>query len=242
MRPTLVGLWIALSLGLGLGCTPSETPSNNREPEDLTSLKVRSAGQLPEVEYALPALDDGRVEFPVPKGWNTLPRSDSRLIGFFKENQGRLPLILIEAKDVPDATIRTVTRDNVEEFAAWTRSYLKETLGDEKLLEPVRPMILGDQPVARYVRRQRLRLGGGPTVDAEGQVLLIIHNGRLYEISLKVRSKQLREDRDAAYALAAGVKFLSGPSPDNGSETPGMSGENDMPEEEAGTPNEDPGM
>lgn len=164
-----------------------------------------SADNLPIGDY-LPPLDGGRVEVPIPSGWTPLPRESKYLARFFKNDKNGLPRIEITAEDKSYGDIDTVSDANVIQFATAVAEDLKSQ--GKKLLEPVLPMMLGPTSCARYVVKVELVMPQG-SVIAERQTLIARHNGRTYNIQLLVLPNKLLTDRDAAYAICAGMKFSS---------------------------------
>ncbi|HZL88702.1 MAG TPA: hypothetical protein VFB96_10045 [Pirellulaceae bacterium] len=227
MRPTFWGALLAASLLLA-GCDHS---TGGRQPGSSASSAQQPAGpkrytaeDLPEVGERLPPLDDGRVDFAAPKDWRTLSRDWKFLARFVKGQQDNsLPRITVSAMPASPA-MEDVTEENVGEFTGQMQSRSQEVEG-RKLLEPERPIILGDHAWSRHVRQLRGRSG-----HAVVQSLATARGGRLYLIELTVDSagdsnddfaKAILTHRDTAYAVAASWKFLGeaakeGPkSPDN---------------------------
>lgn len=211
---------ILVSLATMLGCsgdtasstaTPPETPepatSNaSVEPAATAAQEIRKipAEGLPIGDY-LPPLDGGRVEFPKPAGWTPLPRESKYLVRFFKDDKNGLPRIEITVEDKAYGDIEAVTEENVVLFAKAVEDDLKSQA--KKLLEPVLPMMIGATGCARYVVKVELKMPQGSVV-AEKQTLIARHGGRTYKIELLVLPNKLVADRDAAYAICAGLKFL----------------------------------
>jgi hypothetical protein len=179
--------------------SPSSPASQSQEVR-----KVPAQG-LPIVDL-LPPLDSARIEIPTPSGWSPLPRDSKYLVRFYKDDKNGLPRIEIIAEDKSYAGLETATEQNVGELA---RSVAKELEGQgKKLLEPVLPMVIGSTPCARYVLNVELKLPQSSIV-AERQTLIVLRDKRVYTIQLLVLPKRLLADRDAAYAVCAGLKFDS---------------------------------
>ena len=54
----------------------------------------------------------------------------------------------------------------------------------------------------------RLNLQGAVKTKVEKQVLVTIHNGRQYTVALRAKDEeQLRDAKNAAYAVMAGLQF-----------------------------------
>ena len=200
-------------LGLG-GCGSSsqvepgsdEGPAATAEP-----LKRRDAASLPPVDDYLPPLDDGRVEIAPPKGWKTLARMPKYLVNF---NQGKsvndFPRISITAENAPAGTT-DLTEANAYEFAAAVAAQLRAEK-KKAIAESPKPIILGDRVWSRYVRNPFF--GGDPIAI---QMLQTVHGGRQYNVELIVNVKDERDyaadlqtSRDAAYSVAAHMKFPAG--------------------------------
>jgi hypothetical protein len=157
----------------------------------------------------MPPLDDDRVEIAKPQGWQAMPRDSAFLTRFYRTNRNGLPRIEITVEPRTYGDLATVTSENVEQFV----KLVAERLGDLELVEKVIPLQIGDTPCARYVGRVDLKLSAGQTISAERQRLLVLQDGRLYTIDLLVMPKTLRQSRDAAYAVCAGLRFGGGQQP-----------------------------
>lgn len=186
-----------------------KSPSSTAPAAD--AIKRRDPSSLPAVGDYLPPLDDGRVEIAPPEGWKTLPRHADFLVVFNKgESANDFPRISITASDTSSG-IADVTEDSAGAFA---EAMAKQLRSEKKsfIAEPPKPIILGDQTWSRYVRN--------PIYNGEPiaiQMLQTVRGGRQYNVELIVNVKvqdqyaeDLKAGRDAAYAVAANMKFLKG--------------------------------
>jgi hypothetical protein len=172
-------------------------------------VKEIPANSLPAVSDPIPNLDGGRIDVAPPEGWKFLPRSSDYVIRFYQSDPNGLPRIEITGEDWGQGNVmRTVSRENVEQFAQLIDAELKKA--GKELIEPVLPMVIADTPCARYVRGitlQYRRDGKVSNMFAERQVLLTLYNGRLYTIDLRVLPQTLLQYRDYGYAVCGGLKF-----------------------------------
>ena len=226
--------WTAVCLLLLAGC-PSSKPVAEKtgkaknvaaksKADPPSGPRMRPVSELVvKVADYLPPLDEGRIEIARPAGWEVGARQIGYVAWFhrYKDTQA-LPHIRITVENTPPDAPPDVTRENVEQFAKWLAGYVKQNLNkDEKLIEPVVPMIVGDNAVGRYVRKGRYR-----GADAEQHMLVTSHGGRLYtlqQLVLKGDLEKKHDIRDAAYAVAASFKFHAAgttPSPDTNFQTP----------------------
>jgi len=179
-----------------------------------SSIKRRERDSLPAVEAYLPPLDEGRVQVAPPEGWRPIARDAKYLARFVKGDAAELPRIAVTAADSPSPEVTNVTEENVEELIGPLTAKSKE--GKKKPVEPVRPIILGDQVFARHVRMARYN--DEPCAIASLQT---VRDGRLYSVELYVKAgsdgseypKFLKQHQDAAYAVAANLKFGDDPQP-----------------------------
>jgi hypothetical protein len=158
----------------------------------------------------LPPLDDGRVILSAPKDWAVLPRRRGYLTQFYRDKtqQVRVPRIWVTVEESTLPEIRTVDADNLEQFAQLVAQRLKDN--GTKLVEPVRPMMIGDTPCARYVLLTTFsstERGQTQKLTAERQILEVLAGGRLYTIDLHVPPRKMLDYRDAGYAVAASMSF-----------------------------------
>jgi hypothetical protein len=133
----------------------------------------------------------------------------------FAEKTGASPpRILIEAEAAPSGGPNNATRDNIDQFKAYIEPIVQKSLLEgETLREPVRMVILGDKPWARYIRGGKFK---GMAVDR--QILKTVAGGRIYTMELQVFRGNLLDHRDSAYAVAAGVNFLQADAAGGGGE------------------------
>ena len=76
------------------------------------------------------------------------------------------------------------------------------------MLEPIRPMVLGDVPCLRYVVSKGYKLGD-KVIQGECQVVMTLHAGHIYTVSLDVYRGTLIANKNRAYVVVAGMDFLT---------------------------------
>jgi hypothetical protein len=166
--------------------------------------KVVNVKNLPPLEDPLPAQDEGRVEVAGPKTWRPMSRRESYVAGFSPGSGSTPPRVLVRAKAAPAGSPAAVSAENIAAFETYIEPVLAEELkGKKDIREPVRMLIIGDRPWARYVR-----IGSMQGQGVERQFLVTVANGRLYTVELQVFMGQLLDHRDSAYAIAGGMRFL----------------------------------
>jgi hypothetical protein len=166
--------------------------------------KHYARADLPKLEDYLPPQDEGRVEVAAPRGWNVMGKKTDYVARFAEKTGSSPPRILIKAEAAPSGGPSNVTQDNVAEFKACMEPVVQQNLLEgETLREPIRIVILGDKPWARYIRGGKFK---GMAVDR--QILHTIAGGRMYTMELQVFRGNLMDHRDSAYAVAAGMNFL----------------------------------
>ncbi len=172
-------------------------------------IKQYKLSELPKLGDPLPPLDGGRVQLAPPTGWHVLPRSSDYVTGFYKTDRNKLPRIIIDGADEADGPA-TLTAAELPAFVKKIEAEVNKDLTDnEVLLEPVRPLILGDTPCARYVRAAKIRVLSS-AVAAEQMFLVTVLNGRRYTLRLQVAKGELLGARDACYSVAAHLKPAEG--------------------------------
>lgn len=174
-----------------------------------SGVKQYAPSQLPKVEQQLPALDGGRIELPTPEGWAFAAQGKGLLTRFHLKGRTGIPQILVKAEDSAGG-IATVTAANVAEYAGQVQAELDALVAQKKttVIEPVRPLILGNQAWARYVLSAKLPNKVKATI--ERQVLRTTQAGRTYTIDLQVNNTELGKHRDHAYAIGASTRFHAG--------------------------------
>lgn len=160
-------------------------------------------------------IDDGRVEVAPPKDWKRLPRSDKYLVCFTHADRAGLPRITVTSEPFSSSVFENVTSDNLVDFGKFRLEALSG--GDEpgELIETVRPLQLGERVWIRYVVASSFG-----NAAAEKQILETVHEGKLYRIELQVAPETLTVHRDAAYAVAAKMRFIDADAVSPTIETP----------------------
>lgn len=200
----------ALMLGLlvlvGCGSSSKATGGGKLNPPPKSSYAL---SDLPQAEFNLPEVDEGRVRIPTPATWRSGSRRSDLLVWFYYRDRNGMPRILVRARDAA-SEFRNTTADNIEAYAAATMARLES---EPALLEPVKVMTLGEQPCLRYVLAGRTEQGAA----IDRQFLLVTHQGREYEIEMQVLGGTIHQFKTAAYTVMAQLKFANG----NGSSASG---------------------
>lgn len=190
------------------GCASEEPVPKDRNAAKLPAMEDDWQVKRYTVEGLTPTedeflIDDGRIEVAPPKDWNRLARSDKYLVCFTRSDRTGLPRITVTAEPFASAVFTNVTTDNLVDFGKFRLEELTGGDEPEKLLETVRALQLGENFWIRYVRPASFR-----NAAAERQILETVHDGKIYRVELQVISGMLKEHRDAAYAVAAKMRFI----------------------------------
>ena len=201
---------------------PAESPAKPLTLRTVTADSLRLTEVLAD---AIP-VEPGKLEVSGPVDWGLAPRSSDYIARFYldRTRRTRLPRIWLTAKTIPEPAIATVTKENVVEYATNVAKQLASE-SDQELLEPVIPMLIGNRPCARYVRKTRFKFKDGNNVRsivAERQVLVTMVAGREFTVDLHILPGEIKQFRDLAYAVLAGIKFLdtTEPAPEDLPEEP----------------------
>jgi hypothetical protein len=204
--------WSLVIVALAIaGCDTAARDEDRTAAGDGPSVKSYTAADLPQVADPLPTfLDDGRFEVSPPQDWHVLSRERKYEARFTKHpDPNRLPRITISALPAVGG-IDDVSEDNLAEFVEQMQ-LRADSVKSRRMLEPCRPVILGDIPWSRHVRYIS---ASGP---AAVQALETARGGRLYVIELIVQAKEdsdeafaaaILTERDTAYAVAANWRFV----------------------------------
>jgi hypothetical protein len=155
-------------------------------------------------EY-MPPLEEGRLEIAPPEGWEFVRAGSEYVVAFVPKGRelNKLPRILLSAEESPLPDVTQVDSSNVESFV----QKVKQLRSAEKLAEPVRAIVLGNNAFAHYVTMAKRK---GNVVAR--MVLDTVANNRQYSLRLEVYDREFPKYRDAAYAVAAGMKFGGTPA------------------------------
>ena len=210
--PALLVLLI-LSMSVG-GCGPpsSETAPKRDEADGSGARDERYQASDLSIgigEY-MPPLEGGNLEIASPQDWDWARPGGDYLVGFVPHGSelNSLPRILVSSEECPYPGIRQVSEDNVQEFA----QSVSDSVADQELAEPVRPLILGENAFVCQVTFAKRK-----NAVVSRQILETVAAGRRYIVRLEVYERQFDKYRDAAYAVAMSMKFGAGggsPPPD----------------------------
>jgi hypothetical protein len=188
-----------------MGC---ERPGADKAGESIST--GRPSGAIK--EYSLPDLQDkignympplegGSLEIAAPSGWEWSWAGSGYLVGFHEKDSSlnNLPRILVSVEDSPFLGITNVDDGNITELV----NQVSKSVAGKELNEPTEPIILGGGKWARYVDFAKK----GNAVVAR-QTLKTVAGGRLYTIRLDVHAPKFSTHEQAAYAVAASMKFF----------------------------------
>jgi hypothetical protein len=228
----LAVLWAVLSAGCGAAnnratsanqdtteassenASSSQSSVNKTNAIQVLELKTYTLEQLPAVrsDESLYRLDGGRITVAPPGEWQFGSKQKNIVCRFYLTDREGLPRIVVRSEPTVVGEIKDVTAENVVAYAEEVAKDL-EAKG-KKPQENLRPLILGENPWVRYVKKARYPRGGEGSqdmVDAEWQVLQTVRGGRTYYVDWQVLAGKLATEttqRDAAYAVAGTMKFL----------------------------------
>jgi hypothetical protein len=207
--PGLVVAVLLLTLPVLAGCGGGAPSGGGGSGGGDGGVKQYLPAQLPKVEQQLPPLDGGRIELPTPDGWAFAAQGKGLVTRFHLKGRTGIPQIVVKAEDAAGG-IATVTAANVVEYADQVQAELDAQVAQKRatVLEPARPLLLGNQAWARYVLSAKLPNKVKATI--ERQVLRTTQSGRTFTIDLQVNNTELSKHRDHAYAIAASTRFHAG--------------------------------
>ena len=169
------------------------------------------SGPLPNLGKHVGDFDSDRLQVAVPVGWRSLGPT-RKVVARFAEDFDSLPRIWIRAEALSAYRIEEIedlTAENVRSFADQLAKELQRR--KVKLLEPVKPMSVGNRFFARYVISTRFTTRdrhGSPTAkQTERQILKTVAAGRVYTVDLHVPVGEIPEHRNIGYAVMAGLKI-----------------------------------
>jgi hypothetical protein len=155
---------------------------------------------LPELADPLPPLDGGRLIVAGPKDWVLPPRDPRWLARFQRDSSTAYPSILIraEAHDGPDLTAETATQ-----LAEQVQAELEKDAKSGSAPQ-VQPLLIGEFAGVQYVDERRTRAN-----RVERLVLITARGSRRYSVELQALSGTRDKYRNAALAVAHGLKIQS---------------------------------
>jgi hypothetical protein len=187
------------------GCGASNQPTLVRDPVPVqTGASKEAAGaidpaKLPKLADPLPPLDGGRVEVAAPEEWKAASRDPRWLARFILAIGSQYPSILVTAEEAGQPT--ELNGDTVDGFAGQVRDELAKR--DSKSLPEVRPLVVDGFVGVYYEDSPRTR-----SAQLDRMTIATLAGGRKYTVELQALSGTLEKYRDAALAVALGMKFL----------------------------------
>ena len=196
---------------LSSGCGGKNDGDSQQGKNGAQQTKRVAREQLPGLGTEMTKLDGGRVTLSPPENWYVSEPNAKYVARFslFKKGESSLPLVVVTAEDSPFAKLNNLTEPDLDAFAR----HMSELVNQRgKVLERVRPMVIGNVPCIRYVKAANFvfRTPKMEKIEGEQQMLQTLQGGRLYTIELRVRKDTIRTHRDAAYAVLASMKFGEG--------------------------------
>jgi len=187
----VVWLVVALALPAGCGKAPSDAPPRKRP------AVAGTAQELPALADYLPPLDDERIEFAPPTGWDVPPASSNYVVRAQKSARETYPSIVVTAEDFEG--IADVSTENVKEFAGQVAAAV------EKDKSAVTPMEFGKFVGVAYRKRAKVRKPVTRILDVLYLETLVA--GRKYRIELRCEEGSLEKSQPYLFAVAKGIKF-----------------------------------
>ena len=152
-----------------------------------------------------PPLDEGRIELAPPEKWHVGSRQSGLVVWYHEFKDAKLlPQIRVKAEDAPEGAPQDATVEGAKEYAQWVDKWVHEQIGDETLVEPVVPLVLGDNAFGRYVRAGKYKNN-----PAHRQILVTTLAGRVYIIETIVFAGDLERTRKHVldgYAVGASLR------------------------------------
>jgi hypothetical protein len=201
--------WCSCISLIGCGGGAAEGEQAGSEASEGVGVKEVTLDKLKPLGDPMPELDNGRILITPPKDWHTLGRNAAYLAAFSHAKGSQLPLITVKTYDPKVSGFESVTSENVLEYATAVQAALASQYGEKlnsNIAEQAKPMKIGENAFARYVKNAKNSQG----VALHVQVLETVQGGRAYAVELQVVKGAIVTDRDFAYAVAGGLKFLKG--------------------------------
>lgn len=224
--------WLAWGAAVLLvaGCGTESTSNSGRVKRadgglataDNTQVRHYTVDQIgEELGGYLPPLDKQRLHIAPPAGWHVEPRSSKYLARFVFDETHRSPLprITVTAEDADFDEPVDLDEKSLGLFLDLLDSALSDS-ARKGMLEPMKPMVLGDVPCVRFVVGKVYRRGN-KKIRGECQIVKTLHAGRIYTVALDVYRGTLLEHHNEAYVVVAGMEFLAGDSANGDMAKPG---------------------
>jgi hypothetical protein len=172
-------------------------------------IKRREVADLPEVDPYLLPVDNRRLHVAPPKNWRLLLSDGNNLLRFaLGDDDNSLPRLTVNAAASPVPKLAEIDESSIGKLIqAITQASLAS---NRKLIEPVRPIFLGDQLFLRHVRLARFNNQTCAIVS-----LQTVREGRLYTVDLYIPAGPdgtdyatgVKEHQNVAYSVAARLRF-----------------------------------
>jgi hypothetical protein len=219
---TILFLYLTIRVGRQGNSSTVPTAPPSTSPSEIHHFAVGDLSPL--ATYLSDDLDEGRLRVAPPKAWYVAPHDKKYLVEFLWMRQSALPRITIEASDASFPQLRDVTEANLpefrEKFIALLDESTRQTVDENAVM-----LIVGGIPCLAYSLTKQFRVGT-LEVPGEREVLVTLHKGRLYTVTLDVRAGRLVDYNGDAFAVVAGLQFVE---PASSGEKPLSPGETNKP-------------
>jgi hypothetical protein len=215
-------LLLVVAAGL-VGCgpaTPESAPDSVQPAGTASSDSAYQAGDLKiAIGQYMPPLEGGALQIAAPENWDWARPGGDYLVGFVPRGSelNNLPRILVSSDPNPYAGVSQVGQDTLPQFI----QLVSAAVADQKLADPVRPLILGDRAWAYYRTFAKRK-----NAVVSRLVLETVVDDRCHTVALEVYELQFDKYRDAALAVAISMKFTPAVEPEPAAPEPsGESGD-----------------
>ena len=198
-------LVLAVPTILIAGCGKMSGPASKPAPAEKKGPVTIDLATLPALDAPIPTpLDEGRVEFSPPQGWQLPPRSSEYVIRFTRSRKASYPAIYVTAENY-EAVFNVSDESTAETFAEQRADAITAT--GTTLTKKVTPLRVGSNWGIAYMKQGKIK---NNTVDQ--MFFETVVAGRKYNYEMRMLTGDFDKYQPVFFAVVGRTRFLKKPS------------------------------
>ena len=176
---------------------PTSDEESHQAPDE--TAKVVETNGLPELDEALPPLDQERFRLAPPKGWRVAGREKGVLTRFYGTEQAELPRILVRAENSLISEIGVFDEESAFSYADEIASS-----GEGEKAIPTEVLLIGETYWVQSRKKATYRKALVEVIS-----LVTVHRGRHFSITLEALSDQAKHYEPFLMSVATSLERMA---------------------------------